>query len=55
MSIGFFNLKVNYRYKTKKKEIIKKMEEIKDRTGEIQTLDDALQEMLSNYKMKSKR
>ena len=37
------------------KEIIKIMGQIQARTGEIPTLDDALQEMLSNYKKKSKK
>jgi len=31
------------------------MGEIQARTGEIPTLDDALKEMLSNYKKKSKK
>ena len=31
------------------------MGEIQARTGEIPTLDDALQEMLNNYKKKSKK
>ena len=31
------------------------MGEIQAKTGEIPTLDDALQEMLSNYKIKSKK
>jgi len=37
------------------KEILKIMGQIQARTGEIPTLDDALQEMLSNYKKKSKK
>jgi len=41
--------------KSTHKEILKIMGEIQARTGEIPTLDDALQEMLSNYKKKSKR
>jgi len=31
------------------------MGEIQARTGEIPTLDDALQEMLSNYKRKNRK
>jgi len=41
--------------KSTHKEILKIMGEIQARTGEIPTLDDALQEMLSNYKKKSKK
>jgi hypothetical protein len=41
--------------KSTHKEILKIMGEIQARTGEIPTLDDALQEMLENYKMKKKR
>jgi len=37
------------------KEILKIMGQIQARTGKIPTLDDALQEMLSNYKRKSKK
>jgi len=37
------------------KEILKIMGQIQARTGEIPTLDDALQEMLSNYKKKSRK
>ena len=37
------------------KEILKIMGQIQSRTGEIPTLDDALQEMLSDYKKKSKK
>ena len=37
------------------KEILKIMGQIQARTGEIPTLDDALQEMLTNYKKKSKK
>ncbi len=36
--------------KSTHKEILKIMGEIQAKTGEIPTLDDALQEMLSNYK-----
>jgi hypothetical protein len=41
--------------KSTHKEILKIMGEIQARTGKIPTLDDALQEMLENYKKKSKR
>ena len=41
--------------KSTHKEILKIMGEIQAKTGEIPTLDDALQEMLSNYKIKSKK
>jgi len=41
--------------KSTHKKILKIMGEIQARTGEISTLDDALQEMLSNYKMKSRK
>ncbi|MEK0336138.1 MAG: hypothetical protein QQN57_02800 [Nitrosopumilus sp.] len=41
--------------KSTHKEILKIMGEIQARTGKIPTLDDALQEMLSNYKKKSKK
>jgi len=41
--------------KSTHKEILKIMGEIQAKTGEIPTLDDALQEMLSNYKKKSKK
>lgn len=41
--------------KSTHKEILKIMGEIQARTGEIPTLDDALQEMLENYKKKSKK
>ena len=37
------------------REILKIMGQIQARTGEIPTLDDALQEMLENYKKKSKK
>jgi len=36
-------------------EIFKKIGQIQDRTGEIPTLDDALQEMLSNYKKRDRK
>ncbi len=41
--------------KSTHKEILKIMGQIQARTGEIPTLDDALQEMLDNYKKKSKK
>ena len=41
--------------KSTHKEILKIMGEIQARTGVIPTLDDALQEMLENYKRKSKK
>jgi len=41
--------------KSTHKEILKIMGEIQARTGKIPTLDDAMQEMLENYKKKSKR
>ena len=41
--------------KSTHKEILKIMGQIQARTGEIPTLDDALQEMLENYKKKSKK
>ncbi len=37
------------------KEILKIMGQIQARTGEIPTLDDALQEMLRDYKKKSRK
>ena len=37
------------------KEILKIMGQIQARIGEIPTLDDALQELLNNYKKKSKK
>jgi len=40
--------------KSTHKEILKIMGEIQAKTGEIPTLDDALQAMLSNYKKKRK-
>ncbi len=41
--------------KSTHKEILKIMGQIQAKTGEIPTIDDALQEMLSNYKKKSKK
>ena len=41
--------------KSTHKEILKIMGEIQARTGVIPTLDDALQEMLENYKKKAKK
>lgn len=41
--------------KSTHKEILKIMGEIQARTGEIPTLDDALQEMLENYKKKARK
>lgn len=41
--------------KSTHKEILKIMGEIQARTGVIPTLDDALQEMLEDYKKKSKK
>jgi len=41
--------------KSTHKEILKIMGEIQARTGVIPTLDDALQEMLENYKKKSRK
>ncbi len=41
--------------KSTHKEILKIMGKIQARTGEIPTIDDALQEMLNNYKKKSKK
>ncbi len=40
--------------KSTHKEILKIMGQIQARTGEIPTLDDALQELLNNYKKKSR-
>ena len=37
------------------KEILKVMGRIQAKTGEIPTLDDALQELLENYKKKSRK
>ena len=41
--------------KSTHKKILKIMGQIQARTGKISTLDDALQEMLSNYKKKSRK
>lgn len=41
--------------KSTHKEILKIMGQIQARTGEIPTIDDALQEMLNNYKKKFKK
>jgi hypothetical protein len=41
--------------KSTHKEILKIMGQIQARSGEIPTIDDALQEMLNNYKKKSKK
>ena len=41
--------------KSTHKKILKIMGQIQARTGEIPTLDDALQELLNNYKKKSKK
>jgi hypothetical protein len=41
--------------KSTHKEILKIMGQIQAKTGEIPTLDDALQELLNNYKKKSKK
>jgi len=41
--------------KSTHKEILKIMGKIQARTGEIPTIDDALQEMLNNYKKKFKK
>ena len=41
--------------KSTHKEILKIMGQIQARTGEIPTIDDALKEMLDNYKKKSKK
>jgi len=41
--------------KSTHKKILKIMGEIQARTGVIPTIDDALQEMLSNYKKKSRK
>ncbi len=41
--------------KSTHKEILKIMGHIQARNGEIPTIDDALQEMLNNYKKKSKK
>ena len=44
-----------YELQSTHKEILKIMRQIQARTGEIPTLDDALQELVSNYKKKSKK
>ena len=41
--------------KSTHKEILKIMGQIQARTGEIPTIDDALKDMLNNYKKKSKK
>jgi len=41
--------------KSTHKEILKIMGKIQAKTGEIPTLDDALQELLDNYKRKSRK
>ena len=41
--------------KSTHKDLLKVMGKIQAKTGEIPTLDDALIELLSNYKKKSKR
>jgi len=41
--------------KSTHKEILKIMGQIQARTGEIPTIDDALKEMLNNYKKKSRK
>jgi hypothetical protein len=41
--------------KSTHKEILEIMGQIQARTGEIPTLDNALQELLSKYKKKSKK
>jgi len=41
--------------KSTHKEILKVMGQIQAKTGEIPTLDDALKELLDNYKKKSKK
>ncbi len=41
--------------KSTHREILKVMGKIQAKTGEIPTLDDALQELLENYKKKSRR
>jgi len=41
--------------KSTHKEILKIMGQIQARTGEIPTLDDALKELLNNYKKKSRK
>jgi len=41
--------------KSTHKEILKIMGQLQAKTGEIPTLDDALQELLDNYKKKSRK
>jgi len=41
--------------KSTHKEILKVMGQLQAKTGEIPTLDDALKELLENYKKKSRR
>jgi len=41
--------------KSTHKEILKVMGQLQAKTGEIPTLDDALQELLANYKKKSRK
>ena len=41
--------------KSTHKEILKVMGKIQAKTGEIPTLDDALKELLENYKKKTRR
>jgi len=41
--------------KSTHKEILKVMGQLQAKTGEIPTLDDALQELLENYKKKSRK
>jgi len=41
--------------KSTHKEILKVMGRLQAKTGEIPTLDDALKELLENYKKKSKK
>jgi len=41
--------------KSTHKEILKVMGQLQAKTGEIPTLDDALKELLNNYKKKSRK
>jgi len=41
--------------KSTHKDLLKVMGQLQAKTGEIPTLDDALQELLANYKKKSKK
>jgi len=41
--------------KSTHREILKVMGKIQAKTGEIPTLDDALQELIQNYKKKTRR